>query len=365
MITSNNKCALYNLLIITILCGQPLLVNGQSILTGPEAFTHQQTIIKSKFNFYNDTFKDIQFMHMDGGIGWQDKLNSILNLLKNNAVALDYEHPQDLRQDLIYVSIERLKYMVKNDEISSTLFRVNNKKIIPRGNLCIISLNPEIIGTDDIGSIRYMLDYSDKLINKIHPSKYIDAQNFIKYSVDHEIFHCLNSFLYGGAPMTHELMGGEYNQIIRESAADAFALSMHLKKKEKVTSFARNIVHIRALSIFNNAPEHNTFNTVSKVLKFDINQLKKMNVMEIISLSMRLASETVGTYHEFINQQALELRAEKDLSLENSRSKESLKELVNIIPEQSKVKRMVNNSRYYYKQLFTDTVIDLEAEPLH
>lgn len=320
-----------------------------------------RNIIKNKLDFYNNTFKDIHFIHLDGGDDWQTELDTVLKFLDDNPIALDYKHPKELQQDLIFATIKRLKFMLENAAMSSTLFRVGDKSTIQQSNLCVVSLNPVTLILDESEPLRYMLDYSDERVKKINPSRYIDAKNFIKYSFDHEVFHCLDSFLYGGAPMTFEILGGEYNQVRRESAADAFALIMHLKMNGKLTNFARNMTHIRALSLYNNCANHNTFNTMLKTLRLDTNQFKAMSIMEIISLSKQVANETIGTYTDFKNQYALDLRAIKHFNNELLLSEDKLNDLEKIITEQSKLDFLIERSRYFYKHLFTNTIIDLES----
>ena len=97
---------------------QPMKVNLN------ENLQLHQNIIKNKLDFYNNRFKDIKFIHLDGGDDWKAELELVLKQLAGNAVALDYEHPKELQQDLMSVTIERLKYMLENAEMSSTLFRV-------------------------------------------------------------------------------------------------------------------------------------------------------------------------------------------------------------------------------------------------
>lgn len=320
-----------------------------------------KSIIKNKLDYYTSRFKDIHFIHFDGGDDWKTELVTVLTLLGDNAVALDYEHPEDLQEDLMYVTIERLKYMLENDGFSSTLFRVGDKSTLREANLCVVTLNPDILISDDSTSLRYMLNYSHDIINKIHPTRYIDSQNFIKYSLDHEIAHCLNSFLFGGAPVTFEVLGGEYNQRLRESVADAFAFIMHLKENGKLTGFARNMVHIRALSVFNNDLSHNTLETLLKILSLNINKIQAMNVREVMSFSFHMANETIGRYSDFRNKHALEMQAIKALGYDVSESEEKIKDLEKVITDPLKTERLVEYARYFYMQLFTDTVIDLKS----
>jgi hypothetical protein len=362
----HTKIFIASVIAIAIFFAPSSLVHTQPTATNSAELSQQhKTIIKNKISFYNNRFKDIQFMLLDGGSDWQAELHAVMSLLGDNSVALDYEHPQELRQDVMDVTITRLRLMLENDIISSTLIQTNQKSTSNRAKLCIVSLNPEVAVANNTEATRYMLNYDDELIEKVNPSRHLDTRNHLSFLLDHEFFHCLDSFLFGGVPMTHEILGGEYNQFRRESAADAYALSMHLRKNGKITNFARNIVHIRALSMFNNSPSHHTFETLGETIRLDINRLIAMNIIDIITLSKTTMNKTIGNYSDYRNQQAAELRAARALGLEPILSEEAFGELEKINIDPSWIQLLVEHYLYFYKQLFTDHVINLEVTRLH
>lgn len=351
---------------IAISFAQSTLVYSQSHATNTTELSLQhKAIINNKIRFYNNKFKDIQFILLDGGSDWQADLHAFMSLLGDNPVALDYEHPQDLRQDVLDVTIKRLGLMLENDITSSTLIQTDQENTGKQANLCFVTLNPEVVVANNIEATRYMLNYDDELMSKVNSSRHLDTRDHLSFLLDHEFFHCIDSFLYGGVPMTHEILGGEYNRFRRESAADAYALSMHLRKNGKITNFARNIIHIRALSMFNNSPSHHTFETLGETIRLDIHRLIAMNIMAVISLSKNTMNKTVGSYSDFRNQQAAELVAARALGLEPILSKEALAELEKVTIDTSWVQLLVEHYLYFYKQLFTDTVNNLEATQLH
>lgn len=335
-------------------------VFGNSISVFDDVSKNNNEIIKNKLNFYNDKFKDIQFIHLDGGDDWKEELGNILKLLGKNPVALDYEHPKELRHKLMYVTIKRMQLILEGDIVSSTLFRVNDKDVNQRTNLCVVSLNPQVVSKDDFESMRYMLDYTDKIINKIHPSRYLDTHDYLNFLLDHEFYHCLDSFLFGGSPIVHKRLGGEYNKFRRESAADAFALIMYLKKYGALNDFARNILHIRSLSMLNN-PSHHTTKTMIKVANINIESLSKMKFNDVIIFSKRLADITVGSYSDFIDQQANELMAIKYLGYNAFRNENMLNELDDVTVDLSSVENLVKYYQFFYMKLFTNDKIDYKS----
>jgi hypothetical protein len=353
-------------IVITISYSLSTHVQSQPPATNTAELSQQhKAIIKNKISFYSNRFKDIQFDLLDGGSDWQAELQGALGLLGKNPVALDYQHPQELRQDLMDVTIKRLGLMLENDIISSTLIRTDQDSTSKQANLCFITLNPEVVVVNNTEATRYMLNYDDELIRKVNSARYLDTRDHLSFLLDHEFFHCLDSFLYGGVPMTHEILGGEYNRFRRESVADAYALSMHLRENGKITNFARNIIHIRALSMFNNSPSHHTFETLGETIRLDIDRLIAMNIMDIISLSKSTMNKTVGSYSDYRNQQAAELVAARALGLEPILSKEALRELEKVSIDTSWVQLLVEHYLYFYKQLFTDNVVNLDVTRLH
>jgi hypothetical protein len=209
-----------------------------------------------------------------------------------------------------------------------------------------------------------MLDVSDGVLEKIHPSRYLNHKDHLEFTLDHEAYHCLDSHYHGGVPMTHETLGGEYHLFRRESVADAYAMAKHIQSRRKVTAYARNLVHYRALWMFTDSPNRCTFETVREVLKHPPNTLVKMSDAKLGELAVELRDKAVRPYDGYVRQRTAALKAAKILGLDPVLYGDQWCDCEKAETDPELVGFLVNRYRYYYDQLFTDNIIPLEAPPL-
>ena len=323
-----------------------------------------KTIIQDRIKYYNNKYPDIHFVHLTGGKDWPGELIAIITMLGSQVSAMDYEHPPELREDVMEVSLARLRRMLKHDIVSATQFRLGQDSIFERPQLCVITLNPDTFIASDREATQYMLDVSDDVLEKIHLSRYLDHKDHLEFALDHEAYHCLDSHYHGGAPMTHETLGGEYHLFRRENAADAYAMAKHIKSRRKVTAYARNLVHYRALWLFTDSPNRCTFETVREVLKYQPDTLVNMSDKELRKLAVKLRDGAVRPYDGYVQQRSAALTAAKVLGLDPVLYGDQWSDSENIETNPELVASLVNRYRYYYDQLFTDDVIPLEAPSL-
>jgi hypothetical protein len=261
-------------------------------------------------------------------------------------------------------TIDRLRQMLEYNIVSATLIQNGQDSIIQRPYLCVITLNPEAYVASDRAATRYMLDLSEETLDRINPIKHLDHLQHLEFTLDHEAFHCLDSHIYGGAPVTHKTLGGEFNLFRRESAADAYAMAMHIRSKQQITNYARNLVHYRALWLFTDSPNRCTFETIREVLRLDVNELTKMTDDQLIDLAIILRDKAVRPYDGYLKQRASALKAAKILGLDTTIYGDEWCECENIETNPEQVGSLVNRYRFYYDQLFTDDEIPLQAPPL-
>ena len=357
--------ALKTLAMLALLFNSTVIFAGeQKMVTTASTNGELDTIIKGKINYYNSMYPDIRFVHLEGGKDWTGELIAIITMLGSQVSAMDYEHPPELREDVMEVSLARLRRMLKYDIVSATQFRLGQDSIFERPQLCVITLNPDAFVASDRSATQYMLDVSDEVLEKIHPSRYLNHKDHLEFTLDHEAYHCLDSHYHGGAPMTHETLGGEYHLFRRESIADAYAMAKHIKSRRKVTTYARNMVHYRALWLFTDSPNRCTFETIREVLKYPPDTLVTMSDMELGKLAIELRDGAVRPYDGYVRQRSAALKAAKVLGLDPALYGDQWCDCEKMETDPGLVASLVNRYRYYYDQLFTNNVIPLEAPPL-
>lgn len=323
-----------------------------------------RTLIENKIDFYNKAFPDILFTHLEGDENWHGEMVALVTALGNDAVPLDYQHPPELRQQLMEQTLERLIVMLRKNIISATTFRLGKNSVLDRPNLCVVTLNPGRIIASDLEATRYMLDLSAEVIGKVHPARHLNHDDHLSFAVDHEVYHCLDSILFGGAPMTHKELGGEYNLFLRESAADTFALGLHVKRNGVITPYARNITHIRALWLFSDSPNRCTFESMREIHKTGVSRLATMSIREIANLAHEIAGNTAGSYDDYVTRRVAALKAARILGLNPNIYGEAWGKLEKQESDAGLVGFLVNRYRFYYEQLFTDKPVPLEAPSL-
>jgi hypothetical protein len=352
------------LVTLALLSGSMVFAGEQKPLTTVSTGSQLEHIIQNRINYYNNKYPDIHFVHLAGGKDWPSELIAIITMLGSQVSAMDYQHPPKLREDVMEASLERLRRMLKYDIVSATLFSVGQDSIFERPQLCVITLNPEAFVASDREATQYMLDVSDEVIEKIHPSRYLDHKDHLEFTLDHEAYHCLDSHYHGGVPMTQETLGGEYHLFRRESVADAYAMAKHIKSRRKVTAYARNMVHYRALWMFTDSPNRCTFETIREVLKYPPGTLVNMSDAELRELAVELRDKAVRPYDGYVRQRTAAVKAAKILGLDPVLYGDQWCDCEKMETEPELVAFLVNRYRYYYDQLFTNNVVPLEAPPL-
>jgi len=165
-------------------------------------------IIQQRLDLYEKAFPNIVFTHAVGGEHWQQEYTRIESLLGQEPAALDYEHTPELENKLMSVTMARLAMMLQQNAASETLFRADKRSPLKGSRLCVITLNLEELLDNELAATRYMLDLQESTLARIHPARWLDTRDFLLFTIDHEAYHCLESAIIGGAPMTGETYGG-------------------------------------------------------------------------------------------------------------------------------------------------------------
>jgi hypothetical protein len=327
---------------------------SESEVTVHEGRMTPNSIISKRLAFYNDIFPQVQFVHAEGGDTWHEDYGTILALLGKEATSLDYEHPENLRQDLLDANLYRIKLMLMNDLASATLFRVGSDSALDREHVCIISLNPDAVAENDAEATRYIANLPDELASKIHPTRFLNREQHVRFAVVHEVFHCLDSLYNGGAPMTTLPLGAEYNQFLREGAADAFAAAIHLRTHGETTDYLRNLMHLRAIWLFSDGPNRCTFEFIRATVDTDLAKLRAMTLKDLISFSTDIGNEVGGSYDYFVQQRAAALEAAKAIGFKIQIYNDAWRNLEEISPETEGVEYRIKWYKYFLATLFND-----------
>jgi hypothetical protein len=263
---------------------------GDAVLSG---------IIKRKQRFYAETFPELEFIVLEGGKSWAEDFEGLSELLGPAPVSLDYEHPSKLREDLIYVSLERIRLMLVGNSPSASLIRTD-EAMDRHAKLCIITINPQAIAADNRIATHYLIEPYHEIQGEITKENLVDRKYFLEFVFDHEIYHCLESHLIGPQPMSHLEYWADYYDYRHEIGADTFAIAMHIKRHQAVTGFVNKMIRIRGLSLYCDDCNHWTPHAIEHVAKTDPVKLISMDTMELFRYASSLRDDIAHDYKSYL-----------------------------------------------------------------
>ncbi len=313
-----------------------------------------EAIADRAIRFYNDTYPDILFVQLPGGRQWVDSSVALSLLLGHRADNLDYEHPPSLREDLLYVSIERVFMMLRHNAASSSLFRVGDSSISARENVCIITLDPGRVAGNALRATAHLLDFPDERIALIPPARRLDPHSHLQFVLDHEAFHCLDALYNGPIPMSKKRYWSQYMLFRNEHAADAYAVAMHIARQGGVTPYAGNLLRIRGLSLYNADPDHLTCAAIERVLAIGAigtSKLVHMDAQAVFRLGAQVREEVVPGYETYLEYRIAALAAMRRLGVGAGAEEDGPADCG--VPLDADVRdELIRRSRRYYRELF-------------
>ena len=308
-----------------------------------------QTLLEEKIEYYRNLYPKITFLNLQN----DDELPALDVILGFQPKSLDYEHPADLREDLMLVSIERIWSMLRSKQPSAAVFKADT----PLGwqeQICVLTIDPDEVATDSIQATQHLLNLPQKVIQKIPYEMQLPPDDFLAFVINHEVYHCLKSIYVGPQLMSHKELWAGYNHFHDEQAADAYALAMHIKTNNNDSTFGKNILRIRGVSLYNDDGNHLTCKALEQVLKIPTENIAEMSTHEIFELANHIKERLTISYDEYIHYLASVVQAMKELGIEGDMSVELLYKLQNIQADPELVKTLVANTRHCIADLCGD-----------
>jgi len=258
-------------------------------------------IVLSTLSFYAGKFPDIDFVVIDSSGDVGRNMSLLARIIGNDPVPLDYEHPEQLRDELLYVTYLRIEILLQEEVGSATLFRPGSGALAKRDNVCIVTLNPWAVARNDRAATRHLLDLPPAAETPVPEGHHLDADTHLRFALDHEIYHCLDTRFNGGMPRSHREHWAGYMMLRDESGADAFALITQIARQGVITQDAKALREIRGLTLLAGDPDHYTYRTLGAVLKLDPEYLARMDVRQRFRLASDLRDRTVGSYADYMS----------------------------------------------------------------
>jgi hypothetical protein len=312
--------------------------------------------IQKKLDYYNKRFPDIQFVHLKSNEEWYQSIQALELLLGYQATNLDFEHPEDLREDLLFVTIEKIQIMLIQKMTASYLFKVGQMPFATRKHVCVITLDPASTIISNRIATQYFIDLP---LDGVQASRLIDKDKHLDFSIDHEAYHCLDSYYYGGIPMSHKDFSTRQEVYRRETESDMFALAMQIKRDKRITNYAKKIIQLRGMSLLNGELQHYSADSMQAVRNYDHKTIIRVSVKELLKLIKQLHQPLAYNYEQYLQYRTNAVTAIRILGRQvNEMDKPILPD--NVQPQTEKVHYLVQQTKNYYKAFFGKPYPDYE-----
>jgi len=223
----------------------------------------------------------------------------LAGLLGNGAENVDYEHEEEQRLDLVNLQLHRIAGMVEAGLPSATLFKLGKDSAFDHRYLCVITLDTAPYQLDPDYATHLMTSDMDLGLSGSPNQPFIRNEDFLRFTVDHEVFHCLNSYFNGASfRKTSDGVTSHYDHFVNEAKADAYASLMfnrvHARKKE----FLKHVAAIRTQAL----AVTDTLHTTSDVIRLSSDvclDVVMMEPEEVVYFATKLVNANSPSLKEY------------------------------------------------------------------
>jgi len=245
---------------------------------------------------YTRMIPDMGFLRLYGPKG-ERYARHLEQFLGAGAENMDYAHDNSQREDLLKLQVHRISNMVKQDMPSATLFKLGKDSALGHRYLCVITLNTAPYRLDPDHATSFMTS------GVTSETPFIRNKDFLRFTADHEAFHCLNAYFNGASfQKTSSEVTSHYDRYVNEARADAFASLMFKLADEPDSQFLKRFATLRTQALANTDIVHAT----SKIIQtashncLDISMLEPEEVMNIAEKLVRKVTPSRAQYRQHL-----------------------------------------------------------------
>jgi len=308
------------------------------------------SLLNEKLEYYRHLYPEISFLLLKGDGQVLADMMLLGKTLGRQPKSMDYEHPPELREDLITVSIKRIQLMLQYKMPSASLFLANDTQEKPKP-VCVLTIHPGEVALDSVLATQSLLDLPQKIIEKVPEEFRLKSTDYLEFVIDHEVYHCLQSMFIGPQKMSQKELAGEYNNFHNEQGADAYAVAMHINTRLEVSAFVRNILRVRGMSLYSSDPDHLTCKALQQVFKVPVEDIVEMNAKEIFEMASKIRERLTISYDGYIQYLASSIQAMNELGVGELVSDDLRKKASKAQSDPVQVKELVTNTHRYLSDL--------------
>jgi len=295
MNTRKSKKAFNNCTILAVM----LLL---SYLAAP--FAYSSSLLTSRIQEYAAVYPDIHFLHVQGNEQGTDIIK-LPRQLGEDAANLDYEHDPMVRDDLLQLQFMRIKYLLGNSIPSATLFKTGKHAAYTRPYVCAITLDETLFLNHPGASARFMLGDHMQDSLPVKDLSSFDNNTFLLYTLDHEIYHCLDAYLHGpGMSKGSDEITAAYEHFLSEYRADLYASITTRQSYPSANKFLRLLASYRVMGLVDFDTEHYTVAAIRQVIRMPVARISNTGIAAIaqdIRQLARASAPDITEYSQLIN----------------------------------------------------------------
>jgi hypothetical protein len=315
-----------------------------------EIHTRLNNLLEKKVEYYRQLYPDLSFLILKGGDELVTDMMTLDKALGVEPKSLDYEHPPALREDLMFVSANRILQMLQYKMPSASLFKVDEAQGLQE-NICVITMHPQSVAADSIQATQNLLGLPSAFVRKIPKDLRLSEDEYLDYVFDHEVYHCLQSMYVGPQKMSKKEVWGEYCHHHNELGADAYALGMNINKMGKITPFAKNVKRIRGTALSTADPSHMTCKATDQLFTIPAKTISGMNAKDVFKMATDIKKKTTIGYDEYLQFMASAVQAMNDLGVDAQISEEMDAAIKGIKPDPSQVIALIDRTKLCLSEL--------------
>jgi hypothetical protein len=223
----------------------------------------------------------------------------LAGLLGNSAENMDYAHEEDQRRDVVNLQVHRIARMVEQNLPSATLFKVGRNSAFEHRYLCVITLDTAPYRIDPDYATHLMASDMHQGLSDSSNQPYIQNEDFLRFTVDHEVFHCLNAYFNGASfRKTSNGVTSHYDHFLNEAKADAYASLMFNQVQERKKKFLHNMAVIRTQAL----AVTDTLHATSKIIRLSSGICLAVNMLEteeVVYFATKLVNQNSPSLSEY------------------------------------------------------------------
>ena len=283
--------------------------------------------------------------------------NQLAGLLGNGAENLDYAHEKEQRRDVVNLQLHRIARMVEQNLPSATLFKVGKDSAFEHRYLCVITLDTAPYRIDPDYATNLMTSDMHLELSNSSTLPFFRNEDFLRFTVDHEVFHCLNAYFNGASfRKTSNGVTSHYDHFLSEAKADAYASLMFSQVPDRKKEFLHNMAAIRTQAL----AVTDTVHATSKIIRLSSGICLAVGMLEpeeVVYFATKLVNRNSPSLSEYGQHLANMVEAVKRLGGD-------AQELIKIFeldslprPDEIKVAAMVEQVMTGRHQIYSDKTV--------